>query len=267
MILLDFYSGSHGHFLEYVINTYIFKGPKVKNIFVESGASHGTKNDQNYNSNRVVYARHYTEFDVVPWQDPTQVVRITVDSEMENIVYQINIMFRAGDVPIEKKITDIPEAVRNTTSHLRLDYYSKLMDNGYPRPNNWRWNDRPAYRFPMGSLFNLYDFYAELKKLAHFLEHTFNPDDSLALTWQEFMRRNQGWQYYNTSQDLMTRALANENYDFTADTWMQALLNYCLTESIGICDGVLFDKNDYPSNTGQLYQIIQQYICNFDNRF
>jgi hypothetical protein len=34
-IYLDFFSGSHGHFLEYVINTWLFKGPCVDNIFFD----------------------------------------------------------------------------------------------------------------------------------------------------------------------------------------------------------------------------------------
>ena len=57
------------------------------------------------------------------------------------------------------------------------------------------------------------------------------------------------------------------NFDFTSDIWTQALLNYLLSQSIGICDGVLFDKDNYPSNSSQIYQIAQQYICDFDSRF
>lgn len=267
MIFLDFFSGSHGHFLEYVINTYIFKGPRVSNFFTELGASHGIRHDADYMSNRIVYAGHYTEFDIIIPEKPTQVVRISTTSQMEQSIYQINIMHRAGDIPVEKKMMLIPESVRNNKSQLRLDYFSKLSDTGYSLPGNWRWNDVPNYEFAMGSLFDLCDFYIELKKLAHFLNHSFSPDESLAKLWQEFMQRNQGWNYWKTSQDLITKALANENFEFNADLWTQALLNYLLEQSIGICDGVLFDNNTYPSNTNQLYQIVQQYIQDFDNRF
>ena len=267
MIFLDFFSGSHGHFLEYVINTYIFTGPRVANFFTELGASHGIRRDADYMNSRIVCAAHYTEFDIDILEKPAQVVRISTATQMEKIIYQINIMHRAGDIPVEKKIMLIPESVRNNESQLRLDYFSKLTDTGYLLPGNWRWNDVPNYEFAMGSLFDLCNFYIELKKLAHFLNHSFNPDESLAQLWQEFMQRNQGWCYWKKSQDLITKSLANENFEFNADLWTQALLNCLLMQSIGICDGVLFDDDTYPSNTNQLYQIVQQYICEFDKRF
>jgi hypothetical protein len=267
MILLDFFSGSHGHFLEYVINTYIFKGARVADIFTESGASHGIRQDLSYMSNRMVHAAHYSEFNIPQPVPPEKVVRISVASQMEKAIYQINVMHRAGDIPIEKQIKSIPESIRNSSSQLRLDYFSKLNDRGYALPNNWRWNDVPVYEFPMCSLFDLADFYIELKKLAQFLEHSFNPDSSLTQIWNEFMQKNQGWQCWNNSQELLTKSFANENFDFTTDTWTQALLNYLLSQSIGICDGVLFDEDNYPSNTSQIYQIAQQYIREFDSRF
>lgn len=267
MILLDFFSGSHGHFLEYVINTYIFKSTRVSDIFTEFGSSHGIRQDSSYMSNRAVHAAHYSEFNISQPISPEKVVRISVASQMEKVIYQINVMYRAGDIPIEKKIKSIPESIRNSASQLRLDYFSKLNGRGYQTPANWRWNDLPSYEFPMCSLFNLCDFYIELKKLAQFLEHSFNPDSSLTQIWQEFMQKNQGWQCWYNSQELLTKSLANENFDFTSDIWTQALLNYLLSQSIGICDGVLFDKDNYPSNTSQIYQIAQQYICDFDSRF
>ena len=267
MIYLDFFSGSHGHFLEYLINTYIFKGPKVDSIFTESGASHGIRQDLTYMSQRVVHAGHYTEFNIPDMPTPEKIIRIFVSSQIEKSIYQINIMHRAGDIPIEKKMQSIPESIRNNPNQLRQNYFSKLNDNGYPLPNNWRWNDLPSYEFPMCSLFNLCDFYIELKKLAQFLEYSFNPDDSLTKIWQEFMLKNQGWQCWHTSQQLLIKILNNKNFEFEADLWTQSLLNYLLAQSIGICDGALFDSDNYPTNTNQIYQIIQQYICDFDNRF
>jgi hypothetical protein len=65
MIAIDFYSGSHGHFLEYVINTYIFKGSKIKNIFTDLGTSHLIRDDISYMDQRMVEARHYSEFNLI----------------------------------------------------------------------------------------------------------------------------------------------------------------------------------------------------------
>lgn len=267
MILLDFYSGSHGHFLEYLINSYIFNGIRVKNVFTKLGTSHGIKQDLNYMSNRVVYNGHYTEFNITPSVSFDQIIRISVNSQMEKIIYQVNVMTRAGDIPEEKKIQELPELVRNNPVQLRNDYFSKLNDCGYIVPENWRWNNLPSYEFPMGSLYNLYDLYKELKSLALFLKFSFKPDDSLFQIWQEFMQKNHGYNHWIQAQNILTKSLANESHSFTADAWTQAIVNYLISQTIGMFDGDLFENPTYPSNTQTVYALIQQYIHDFDLKF
>lgn len=266
--LLDFYSGSHGHFLEYLINTYIFRKPKVKNIFTELGTSHGIREDQTYMKNRVIKDGHYTEFNY-PADTPDKLIRITINTAMEKVVYQINVDSRAGEIPQDKKMELMADKFKKNTAMLRNNYYSKLTDveHGYPLPTNWRWTDVPGFEIPMGSLYNLNELYSSLKQSAEFLSHSFNPDPSLVELWQKFINLNQGVQIWKKCSNLVENALAAQECAFSSSVQEQALINYLLTQTIGICSGPLFDSNDYPQNTLELFQEIHSYITQFDNRF
>lgn len=266
MIALDFFSGSHGHFLEYLVNTYIFKGPQVANVITNLGTSHNIRKDIDYMNCRIVEGRHYSEFNLTS-STPDKVIRISTNTELESVCYQINVFCRAGDIPAENKLLQIPAEILANPVQLRNDLYSKLIDCGYQLPGCWRWNDVDCFVFPMRALYNINELYQSLYQLAHFLKHSFNPDDSLYKLWRNFMEKNHGWQYWTRANNILEKILANENYTFTADTWLQALINYLLTRTIGIADGVLFDHAEYPTNTSVIYQIIQQHIDNFDQKF
>lgn len=269
MIALDFFSGSHGHFLEYLVNTYIFRGPKVNNSLTELGTSHNIRTDVEYMNFRLVEAGHYSEFNLitdVPSQ-PSQVIRISIDTEIEKICYQINVFFRAGDIPAENKLLQIPQHIRSQKNLLRNDLYSKLIDHGYPTPNEWQWNNVENFVFPMGAMYNINDLYQTLNRLSYFLGHSFNPDDSLCQLWQQFMEKNHGWIYWKKVNELLEKILSNTDFEFESDVWTQALINYLLTKIIGINNGPLHSNDDYPTNTSVIYQIIQQHIDDFDQKF
>ena len=268
MIYLDFFSGSHGHFLEYVINTWLFKGPRVPHIFTNLGTSHGIRNNQKYMQHRVIQAAHYSEF-AIPLYNPSKLIKVTINRPWANWVYQINIVARAGDIPLEKKIMQVPESVRNEANKLRNNWYAKFnfTDNGYNLPGNWTRPDLPSFNFPMESLFDTVKFYTELYKLADFLETTFVPDQELSALLDEFLNKNQGWQYYTKSKQLVAYAFAGKKVEFTSDEILQALINSMLSASVGVFDGKLFDHDSYPSDTLGLSTMISQHLETFDQRF
>jgi hypothetical protein len=268
MIYLDFFSGSHGHFLEYVINTWLFKGPRVSHIFTSGGTSHGIRSDQMYMQHRMIQAAHYSEFDIA-LSNPSKLVRISIDQPWSNWIYQINVMTRAGDIPLEKKIMHVPESVRNESNKLRNNWYAKFnfSENGYQLPGNWTRPDLPSFDFPMESLFDTMKFYTELYKLAGFLETTFVPDQELSALLDDFLNKNQGWQYYTKSKQLVAYAFAGKKVDFTSDEILQALINSMLSASVGVFDGKLFDQDTYPSDTLGLSASISEHLQTFDQRF
>jgi len=273
MIILDFYGGSHGHFLEYVINTYIFNGNRVDNLISSLGTCHGAVNNSDYEKTRTVYCGHYTQFNKSDIILPTKVVTISVDSAFANICYQINVETRAGDIPHETKVELHPAHIKKYPHLLRNAYYSKYSEPelGYCLPNkleeSWKLKNIPTYNVSMESLYNIQDFYATLKKLSNFLKHTFNPDPELAHLWQKFVNSNQGLQSWKKTTDIIKHALLNEPIDFELSILDQALVNYHLTQSLGIHDGALFDQDIYPTNSQQIWQEIQYQIETFDSRF
>lgn len=265
MIALDFYSGSHGHFLEYVINAYIFDVPKVDNIFTSLGTSHLIRQNFNYMDKRIVEARHYSEFNISPGDKIDNVIRITVDSLMERICYQINVNSRAGDIPAEKKNLSIPDIVLFKTANLRKNYYSKYIDvdMGYQIPKSDSWildTDKSAFEFPMSSMYNLFDFYKILSQLADYLQQTFNPDLSLYKTWQKFVDFNHGLQSWNKCQILFNNIISMKAMDFLLETHEEALLNLLFSETFKLYDGPLHDLDVWPTNTLDIYKIIEKHL-------
>jgi hypothetical protein len=267
MIALDFYSGSHGHFLEYLINTYIFKGPKVPEIFTELGTSHNIRKDPDYMQSRSIFAAHYTEFGINTPSIPGKVVRISVETKIEKICYQLNVFCRAGDIPAENKLLCIPKEEQLTTAQLRNNFYSKLKTDGYRQPNNWRWNESNVFVFSMSALYDIYQLYQTLHELARFLEHSFNPDASLNELWKKFMLKNHGWNYWTNANNTLEKILSNSSTSIDLDIWGQAVLNYLISNAVGMYDGQLHDNDQYPSNTANIYQLIQNHIAMFDQRF
>jgi hypothetical protein len=268
MIHLDFFSGSHGHFLEYVINSWLFKGPRVPDIFTSGGTSHGIRKNLAYMQHRVIQAAHYSEFNI-PLHNPSKLVRISINQPWTNWVYQINVVARAGDIPLEKKITQVPESVRSNSNQFRNNWYAKFnfADDGYNLPDNWARPDLPSYDFPIESLFDTVEFYTELYKLANFLETTFVPDQELSVLLDEFLNKNQGWQYYTKCKQLVAFAFAGKKVEFASDEILQALINSMLSASVGVFDGKLFDQDTYPSDTLGLSTMISEHLQTFDQRF
>jgi hypothetical protein len=266
MMLLDFYSGSHGHFLEYLINVYIFQCPRVDNIFTSMGTSHGIFKDTGYMDSRIIVAGHYSEFNLQT-TDPTSVVQIQISSEYGKAIYQINVDCRAGDIPTEKKKQNLPTNIQLTPHLLQNDYFSKLKfpEYGYKIPGNWRWSNPVCiYEFPMESLFDLTALYSEMSKLSNFLNHSWNPDASLAKVWSEFIEANHGVQAWKKCKNILEIGLSNNPLDFDCTPWEQALLNLMTQQAIGC---LLCETNDFPKNTQEIYQIIHQHIKTFDNQY
>jgi hypothetical protein len=119
----------------------------------------------------------------------------------------------------------------------------------------------------MESLFDPVNFYTELYKLAAFLGTTFVPDQELSMLLDEFLNRNQGWQYYTKSKQLAAAAFAGKKIEFASDEILQSMINSILSSTVGVFDGKLFNNNDYPTNTLEISELITQHLQTFDQRF
>jgi hypothetical protein len=269
MILLDFFSGSHGHFLEYVINTYIYNGPRVQQVFTELGTAHGIRQDLAYQAAKQVHSAHYSEFNIPVAVPPTKVIRIVVNNLQGRVCYLININNRAGDIPSDKKNLQLPANLRDSPKTLRNTYYSKFLSDeyGYELPSRWKFDTVPIFEFEMTALYDIFEFYKTLRNLAEFLGHKLTISPELTKLWKEFIQFNHGINSWQRCNNLLPDIFAGNNVEFALNIEEQAILNQLLSQSIGIFDGSLFENDVYPSNTLDVWKCVQHHIDTFDARF
>lgn len=267
--IIDFHGASHGNFLEYVINTWIYNGPKISKVFTDLGTCHLPRYDLDYLKHRMIKCEHYTEKQYNPIHSPEKIVRITVSTRLEKQIHMINLMHRPGDITLENSYKAIPPTVVNSPALLRNDWFGKLTDvtNSYKLDYEWRWPDVGAFEFPFECFYDLTKFYKTLQRCADFLEQKFVPDQVLYATWHEFIKMNQGAQCYAKSKKIVELALGNQDFDFDSNEYEQAFINVILGDTANICSGSLFTDSQYPTNTKQIWQCIQQHLDNFDSKF
>lgn len=265
--LIDFHGASHGHFLEYVINTWIYNGPRVE-IFTNLGTSHLPRKNPIYQEHRMIKCGHFTEYNI-SHDAPEKVVRITVNGKAAQQIHIVNVMYRSGDVPLETKYKMIPLDVVDNPSLLRTNWFSKFTDaeHIYKLDYEWLWPQTPAFEFPMDHLYDLTAFYQTLQQCADFLEQRFTPDQELCAIWKKFIEMNQGLQCYKKSRQIVESALTNQDFVFDSNESEQALINVMLTDTVNLYDGPLFEDHTYPTNAKQIWQHIQRHINEFDDKF
>jgi hypothetical protein len=267
--LLDFWGGSHGHFLEYVINCWIFNCPRVPNLFTHTGACHGAKTDTKYRQESLIVCGHFSQFDLNVSRLPKKIIRIVVNDFVGACCYQINVICRAGDIPKKDKEADIPLHIRNDHALLRNDYFSKFSNSrhAWSLPARWKFSDVPNLEVNMSSVYDFFSFLETLKNISDFLENKFSPDQELFYLWQEFIARNQGWKAWALCNDILTDIVANRAREINLEIEQQALLNVLISKTLGIHDGRLFDRSDYPSNTKDIYDLLKLHQDSFDSKF
>lgn len=268
--VIDFWAGSHGHFLEYVVNCWIFGCARTEHLFTHTGACHGAIADQKYQNGSVIRCGHFSQADrALPYQ-PEKILRIVVDDFVGACCYQINVICRAGDIPKKvKESANISTEITNNPVLLRADYFSKLAgeDHAWPLPTQWKFQNVENLEINMSSLYDFFEFLQTIKQISDFLNHKFSPDSELFDVWQEFMTRNQGWQSWIICNEILQDSIANRDRDIDLEVEQQALLNILLSRTLGIFDGDFFDNANYPTNTKNIYQLIKEHSDAFDARF
>lgn len=267
--LIDFHGATHGHFLEYIVNTWIYQGPRVDNVFTELGTCHKPQRNPTYLAGRQIYCGHFTELGVGGNVSPKKLVRITTDTDRGKMIHMINNMYRVGDITLLGSYQNIPAEVRNSAVRLRNDWYSKLVDdeNQYRLHYEWRWTTTPSFEFPMENLYDLSMLYQTMYDCASYLEQRFVPDQELYQIWHQFMDLNQGVQMFNKCKKLVESALAQHSVEFDSTEPEQALINVMLGHVVGLFDGPLFSHDQYPTNTMALWDHVVTQLNTFDQKF
>lgn len=276
LVALDFAPGLHGHFLEFVVNKFIY-GVKYNDldIFQSSGAAHAINVNDSYQSTKIVHRAHYSSFTFPYPRDTTAVIFIDHRIPDLDIVLLTNIYHRCHPNSMESTDFNVEEIkqmhrqflLTNSDLESRNNWFAKLnerhFDHAFMQPKT----NLPVFYFNYASFFNLLDFYLELKRLSKFLNETFTADDSLAQLWSEFILKNQGWTLYNLGNSLLESALFGGNKQIPDDWKLHAYLNFKLSKIFDLYSGVLHTDKNYPSTTSELKLIIDDHVKNFDNQW
>lgn len=171
IIAIDFIAGSHGNYLEFVLNKLVF-GDKItqQTPFDKDGASH--LKTENYNAHRIFEAEHYSQRNI-GLQNIKNVVSIRYsDEDLLPLMYVS--LLRAGNYNL-----NCDELHKNTYQKLSNDDYMLVRDNLYLSYKEFLWEDsqtpkddcprfvlREFFKFGFKDFLNT-NFYRDLKKLVY----------------------------------------------------------------------------------------------------
>lgn len=274
--LIDFAPGLHGHFLEYVINRYVFSvEPQLDSIFQSSGACHPINTDHAYQEDKLITQGHFSSFGYLYPSTVQKIVFVEHDPDLDFILL-VNMYYRchpdsvnAQDFNI-KEITQLQESLMFAGSdhEFKNNWYSKLMEHRFEHADKQPSAVLPMYRFKYSSFFDLYKFLLELRNTADFLEHTFSFDPSLILLWTEFIDRNQGYSLWTQGNTLFENIASGTDAKIDNDWKLHAYLNYKISKVFRLYDHPrLFGAEKYPTTTQEIFDIIVDHIRNFDQHW
>jgi hypothetical protein len=126
-IPLDFVAGSHGHFLENILNKYFGITDTDQDAFTSLGTSH--KISQSYIKNRVFVAEHWSERYQDQLKNFPTIVSIRFDLDDLLLLSSVSLL-RAGDQNIDNNTLEI-----NTVEKLNNEFYQdtlELIYQSYP---------------------------------------------------------------------------------------------------------------------------------------
>lgn len=274
--LLDFAPGLHGHFLEYVINKYIFLvEPQVDSIFQSSGACHPINTDQAYQEDKLITQGHFSSFGLLYPSTVQKIVFVEHDADLDFILL-VNMYYRCHPDSINtqdfniKEITQLQESFMFAGSDhdLKNNWYSKLIEHRFEHAHAQPSGVLPVYRFKYKSFFDLYEFLLELSTTADFLEHTFNFDTSLVELWKEFIDRNQGHALWTQGNTLFENIVSGADTKIENDWKLHAYLNYKISQVFKLYDHPrLFGAEKYPATTREIFDIVVDHLQDRDQRW
>lgn len=138
MIPLDFVPGTHGHFLEYVLNRLLNILDDYQDPFTALGTSHAQSTA--YRRAREIYCGHWYRSNIYALEHSDRVIRITFEPEDVLLVTSMSLL-RAADLQIDNNTLHI-----ETAQKLQNQFYMEFLENIYRAyPNIHRTPDIPRH--------------------------------------------------------------------------------------------------------------------------
>ena len=277
MIVLDFAPILHGHFLEYVINRYIYQCKDIENIFDSTGAAHRVLGDKKYQKDKKVMLGHFSAFGIDFPENAEKRIYIKHDPDFDFVVLT-NMFHRC--YPVDSSDTSVSsDDIKTFKPHTMFDHevsikdrrnnwYTKLLERHFSQCEIKKESMLDTFDFRLRAFFNLDEFIEELQNLSQFLNTTFVFDNSLVALWETFISKNQGLTQYHRAKHIVNCIISNISCPIDPANWqVQSYVNQRLSYLFRLYDGELFTTNDYPSNATDVHKIIIKHIQDFDSRF
>lgn len=285
MIRIDFYGGSYGNFLEYIINRYVYNiSFDIFSPFNQLGASHNVTDE--YMNVRQVVAEHYSFKSGYPIYSDDTVIQIKIN---ENSMYHVlyNSLMRAGDQTInldqiekntiakltaagkkfsnfkEQIIADYGFTVDYARSTIRNYFYSQLRESNFfldvvNAHDNY--DCIKIIKFDVGQFESIKSFIESLQKLSVELNNKqFIFDEDFSCLYNEFIDKNEGIKSYNKCNDIITDIISGKYVDINLTIIEEGFINCWITKTFNIHSDIDCFSDNYPTNTRIIYdQIIEK---------
>jgi hypothetical protein len=293
MIYIDFYAGSHGHFLEFLINKYVYKDPQFENFlpFTDQGTSHNRVFDPNLTESTLqCQSTHYSYDDqqklvgreklilIKKIKPDDLIIRIVVEHDsLYYIIY--NAHTRAGDISLDVHSLEV-DTVAKLKSAKKFQPWLKFIDHNNDSPRsilrNMIYSQIREYGM-FAQINNFYNFtspsnvinleistFYDINLLSDFLVSV---ADRCSVTvdltglreiWEMFISKVESVYSRKKIDDIFEKIVNNISYDFgKLNIIEEAYLNVRITQTFDIHSGISVFSDNYPSNT----KIIKDEIC------
>lgn len=277
-IFIDFSPALHGQFLEFVVNTYIFRTPNnIENLFFNCGGAHAINLDQVYLQNRVVESGHLSSLGDCNYPSNISKIIYIKYNPKYSVIATTNRILRCHQYTNHENLD--PEFIKkwhedaifaafksDSPATLRNALYTKIIENHLfvEEDIKEQHTDFAKYYFDYGAFFSFPEFLKSLNEVANYLGLFVFYDSSLYQLWEEFIRRNQGFNYYTRGNYLLEKIYANEPEIIDDNEFIRAWINVNLSTAARLFEGPLFDSDAYASTTQEIYKMILKNILDLD---
>lgn len=277
--VIDYDPGTHGHFLEYVCNTYIFNSSISESFFFRTGSFHGIEHNEHYKQNKVVNSEHLSYYNKSA--DESKIIYIKHNPKFDLVLLK-NIFHRCfSDNSISARSHDLdPDYVMNwhlsqivgsSKNHspglIKQDLFAKLMERTHFQPEQVQHPSKSVFNFDYGSFFDLADFLQQLQKLSVWLDQVLVVSPELIKLWQNFIEKNQGFQTYQRVNYLIEKILLGQCEPVEDDFFVHAGINVGLARLARVYEPELHSLDSYPTDTQQIHNIVCKHFREYDEKF
>lgn len=277
MIYIDYFGGTHGQFLEFLVAKHILCLPQYQNYypFKSSGVSH-LKPIEPF---AYVCADHFSYGPITGVRIDENIsnllIQIIIEPQKLQDIFVFNIWQRAGEKPVDfnnlnsvyEKInpTDLPKNI--TRQVLRNLIYSQIREDWFV----YKHNDLINYNISKVQV-KFENFYSyekllfELEKIAAKIQKELQTNN-LRETWKKFIELNSGYQIRLKIDEIFANVVQDNAMNLKLDLYEEASLNARITTQFDIHSDISVFDDRYPQNTILIAQDIKSVMKSRNPKF